>query len=164
MARRLASCGVRLTNVFVPITRRHDTGKVPSSSHSVQDQQRRAPNARPGRALHLTRIPASARHSAGIGRRSAPKVFSPLYIMYMKPSWSLCDSYTVDMSAAVGGSVLFTKMKIAFSGGIEIRFAEVRSDLGHKLPRNERHLASGTGCLGHSVIPLKAEISHRPHL
>ena len=51
----------------------------------------------------------------------------------------------------------------AQAGRVEIRFAEVGSDLGHKLPRNEGHLTSGTWRLGHSVIPLKAEVSHRLH-
>mmetsp|Transcript_12087 Transcript_12087/g.50883 ORF Transcript_12087/g.50883 Transcript_12087/m.50883 type:complete len:220 (-) Transcript_12087:111-770(-) len=36
--------------------------------------------------------------------------------MYKKPSSSLCSSYTALMSAAVGGSTLLTKMKMAFSG------------------------------------------------
>ena len=113
----------------------------------------------------------SNRASAG-----SPKVFSPLYIMYMNPSWqarsnhhtaasdqrqnsrgrdggpslhnatdatdathacngsrgargspppltsSRCCSYTADMSAAVGGSVLLTKMKMALSEGMVMRF------------------------------------------
>jgi hypothetical protein len=46
---------------------------------------------------------------------------------------------------------------------VEIRLAKVRSDLGHKFLRNQRYLTSGAGSLGHPVIPLKAEISHRLH-
>jgi hypothetical protein len=33
-----------------------------------------------------------------------PKVFSPLYVMYKKPSSSLWSSYTDDMSAAAGST------------------------------------------------------------
>lgn len=38
------------------------------------------------------------------------------YVMYKKPSSSLCSSYMLLISAAVGGSTSSTKIKIAFSG------------------------------------------------
>ena len=38
------------------------------------------------------------------------------YVMYKKPSSSLCSSYIEDIRAAVGGRTSSTKMKMAFSG------------------------------------------------
>jgi hypothetical protein len=38
------------------------------------------------------------------------------YVMYRKPSSSLCSSYIELIRAAVGGSTSSTKMKMAFSG------------------------------------------------
>ena len=60
---------------------------------------------------------------------NAPNVLSPLYVMYKKPSASLCLSYTCDIKAPintltkerviirpVGGSTLFTNKNIELSG------------------------------------------------
>jgi hypothetical protein len=44
------------------------------------------------------------------------------YVMYRKPSSSLCSSYMELIKAAVGGSTSSTKMKMAFSGESLIRF------------------------------------------
>lgn len=52
----------------------------------------------------------------------SPNVFSPEYNTYKKPSSSLCSSYMVLMSAAVGGKMSLMKMKIAFSLGNLILF------------------------------------------
>mmetsp|Transcript_46592 Transcript_46592/g.101467 ORF Transcript_46592/g.101467 Transcript_46592/m.101467 type:complete len:227 (+) Transcript_46592:646-1326(+) len=64
---------------------------------------------------HLTRC----RHSCV---RSPPNVFSPLYLMYRKPSLSFISSYTADIRDAEGGSLLSIKMKMARSGLSLMRF------------------------------------------
>jgi len=53
---------------------------------------------------------------------SPPKVFSPLYKTYKNPSSSLFSSYIVLIKLAVGGNLLFTKIKIAFSADSFTRF------------------------------------------
>ena len=56
------------------------------------------------------------------GSTLQPKVFSPEYVKYKNPSSSLCLSYTSDINAAVRGSDLPTKRKMAFSAGRDKRF------------------------------------------